>query len=161
PGIDGKGTLSKSSAVAVGACVAAAQDDHVFALGGDFFFSDCVTRHSPILLREIVHSEMNAVQLASWHLEGTGLSCATGQDQGIKVGTQLFHRHVESHVGVGLEDNSFFRHQVQPTANNRLFELEIGNTVGEQSADAICSFKHCDRVTDLVQLGGTRQTSGA
>ena len=74
----------------------------MFALGGDFLFGDGVTRYATVLLRQIVHGEVNAIQLTSWHRKIPSLSCSTGQNESIEIRAEFFNRDVEANVGVGL-----------------------------------------------------------
>src|SRR5438067_4142301 len=58
-------------------------------------------------------------------------------------------------MGIRFENNSLFRHEVEPPLHNPLLQFEIGNAVGQQSADAIGSFKYGHRVTRSIQLSRT------
>src|SRR5881409_849233 len=61
--------LPVSRAQTVRAGVAAADDDHSLAHGRDWLLGDGIAGVALVLLDEVVHGQMDAQQLASWHRE--------------------------------------------------------------------------------------------
>jgi hypothetical protein len=74
---------------------------------------------------------------------------------------QLGARDVFAHVDAGLEHDALGFHHLQAAINDRLFHLEIGNAVAQQSADAGVALEHGHGVPGPVQLLGGGQTGGA
>src|SRR5438132_7561872 len=65
--VDFEAALPVGRAQAVGAGVAAADDDDALALGRDRLLGDDITGVALALLDEVVHSRLDALQFASWH----------------------------------------------------------------------------------------------
>ncbi len=88
---------------------------------------------------------------------GTGRSRACvappARTRASKFVAEFVDRNVETHVGVGLEGDALFRHQVEPALDEPFLHLEVGNAVGQQSADAVGPLEHGDGVTHFVQVG--------
>lgn len=81
-----------AGADAVGTCIATADHDHPLAS------CENLRRYSiagvdPVLLRQELHREMHAVQVATGHIEVTRQLGATGNYECVKVGKQLRYRH--------------------------------------------------------------------
>src|SRR5918993_3224893 len=97
-------TFAVGVAEAVGARVAAAEDDDVLVLRGDL---DLRVRrepgHPPVLLHEVVHSQVNATELAARYVEVATLQGADGQHDRIVLGLELLCRRVLTNVGVRAE----------------------------------------------------------
>src|SRR5437879_3556494 len=107
------GPLANGRSMTVRAGIASSKDDHAFAVSRYLFLANYrVACCSPILLREIFHSKMNAVQFAARNRQITSLRCPATENQPIKVPAQFLHRQVHAHVGIGLKNNSLFGHEV-------------------------------------------------
>jgi hypothetical protein len=61
----------------------------------------------------------------------------------------------------GLEVDTLGSHKVNTTLNNLLVKLHVGDTVHEQTTDAVSTFIYGDSVASLVKLISTSQTSRA
>ena len=147
------GSLPESRTVAVRARIPAAQYDHSLALGGDGLTRNLpVSGHPPVLLRQVIHGQVDAVQLPARYGKVSGLGGPARQNQGVEVASQILHRHVESDVGPGLEEDTLFPQQIEAAPHHPLLQLEIGNSIGQQPPDAVGSFEHGDPVAHLVQL---------
>ena len=95
---------------------------------------------------------MNAFQLASGNLEVARLFGAAGQQDGVIVPGEGFHRHIHAHVRVGHERDALGAHLLNAAVDDVLFHLEVGNAVTQQAADAVCLFVNSDGVTGAAQL---------
>ena len=99
-------------AEAVGAGVAAADDDDVLAGGGDeAIVRDAVALAAPVLLRQVLHREVHARQLAAGNRQIARLAGAAGEHDGVEVAEQRARRHVHADVRVGPEHDAFRPHQ--------------------------------------------------
>ncbi len=99
-------------AEAVGARVAAAQDDHVLVSGGDL---DLGLRREPgdppVLLHEVVHRRVDAAELAARHVEVAALQGADGEYDGVELALELPGSRVLADVGVRPELDPLLLHQ--------------------------------------------------
>jgi hypothetical protein len=83
---DGPGAVAVGGADAVGAGVAAADDDDVLAVGADeVFVGDIDALHALGVGAQEVHGEVDAVVAAPGHVEVAGLLRAAGEHDGVVV----------------------------------------------------------------------------
>src|SRR5258706_806052 len=104
---------------------------------------------------------MNSLQLAAGNGEVSRLSRAATQDDGVKLAAEVFDLDVEADVGVGDELDAFFLHDADAAEDDFFFELEVGDAVGEQAADAVGALEDGDVVAGFVELCGGAQAGGA
>ena len=62
---------------------------------------------------------------------------AAAQDDRVEIAAKVFDLHVLADVGVGLEGDPFVFHQLDAAIDDPLFELEVGDAVHQQAADAV------------------------
>ena len=87
----GSCALAVSRADAVGACVAAADDEDMFPVGSDsFFVFELFSRQHFVLLREIVECEVNAGEFASRDVKVARRRCACAETPGVKAFGEFF-----------------------------------------------------------------------
>ena len=105
----------------------------------------CPSTTSPaiaaVLLGQILHGEVNSLQLTPRHGEVAGTFRAARQQQGVKLAAQIFHRNVLAHVRARLEDHAFLKHLVEPPVEDGFLHLEIRNAIAQQASDAIGLFE--------------------
>ncbi len=159
---DGGGALSEGGAEAVGAGVAAAEDDDVFIFGVDELIGGYgVALVSAVLLGEVIHGEVDAFELSSRDVEVAGFGGAAAEDDGVEVTAEVVEFDIETDVGVGEEGDSFGLEEVDTAVDDLFFEFEIGDAVGEESADAVGAFEDGDGVPGLVELSGAGESGGS
>src|SRR5688572_20329167 len=96
-------------AEAVSAGVAAAEDDDVLAFGGNkLLIGDLVAEVALVLQGQVIHGEMDALELAAGDGEVAGFGCAAAEDDCVKITTEVFNLDVEADVGAGDELDAFF-----------------------------------------------------
>src|SRR5215204_3696208 len=130
---DRSAALAVGVAEAVRARVAAAEDDDVLASGGDRDLH--VGREAcdpPVLLHQVVHREMDAAEIAAWHVEVSSLQ---GAD-----------------VGVGAELDPFLLHYGDAAVDDPLFDLVVGDAVPEEATDPIVLLEDDGGVPGPVEL---------
>ena len=82
--------LAVGGAEAVGAGVAAADDDDVLARGGDeLLVGDLVALAATVLQRQVLHREMDARQLAARHRQVARQRRAASEDDRVESGAEL------------------------------------------------------------------------
>ena len=94
-----------------------------------------------VLLRQELHREMNAVELASGHRKIARLLGPAGEHQKVIVVEQAVDRDRHSDFHVRAENDALDFHLFDAAVDDRLFELEIGNAVTEQAADPVRLFE--------------------
>ena len=150
-------------AEAVGARVAASDDDDTLAGGADrrgleHPLADEIRR------LEVVHREMDPAKIPSRHQQVAWAGGAGGEHDCVELPTQLpdgDHGRIPSgstgNLRVGergrrpdgrpdAELGPFVLHLCQPAVEHGLFELELGDAVAEQPADALGTLEDHDRV---------------
>jgi hypothetical protein len=153
--VDRLRALAVGGAEAVGAGVAAADDHDVLVLGRDeLALLDGVTFAALVLQRQVVHREVDALELAARDRQVAADRHAAGEHDGVERPGQLLGVGRHADVGAGLEDDPFPLHQAQAAIQDRLLHLELGDAVAHQPADAVGALEHRDAVAGLVQLIG-------
>ena len=158
----GERLLAVDGAKAVGAGVAAADDDD--ALAGCENLERRIERVAMaalVLLRQEFHGEMDSLQLTAGNFEIARMLGAARQNDGVKVAAQIFDRNVRADFGVGDELHAFGGHLFEAAVDDVLFQLELGDAVAQQSADAVCFFVDRDRVSGAAKLLSRGQTCRA
>src|ERR1051326_8256884 len=119
-------------AQAIGARIAAPDDDHTFAGSENL---DCRIDHvamaALVLLRQEFHGKMNSLQLAAGNFEIARSFGAARQHNGIEVAAQIFDRDVAADFRIGDELYALGRHLFQATINDVFLELELWNSVAK------------------------------
>ena len=138
-------------AQAIRSGIAPADDHHAFARGQDLPLHN-IAGAAAVLLGQILHGEVNSLQLAPRHGEVAGTFRAARQQQGVELAAQIFHRHVLAHVRARLEDHALLKHLVEAPVKDGFLHLEIRNAIAQQAADAIGLFEQGHRMPGAVQL---------
>jgi hypothetical protein len=152
--LDALGALALRGAEAVGAGVAAAEDDHVLVLGGDEVGGRLVAEHVLVGHGQVRHGRVDALELASGDVEVAGLRRAAAEDDGVELLAEVLDADVDADVGVSLEDDAGLFHQLDAAEDDALLELEVGDAVHQQPADAVRALEDGDEVPGLIELGG-------
>src|SRR5690606_3745840 len=133
-------TIRRANAVAPG--VASAYHDHVLSPCVDLtnrLGRQVVARHTPVLLVQVVPGKVNPVQVAAAHLEVPRLRRAHADLYRIVL-FELFDGYVDPDVRPRDEPDAFLLHDGQAAVDDPLFELEVGDAVPKQPADAVVAF---------------------
>ena len=145
----------------IGTRVAAADDDDVLVASSDWIIvGDVGLMAAPILRRQILHREVNALKLAARHGQVARNRRSAGEDDGVEFAAELLHRQIDADVHTGPESHPFLAHQHQAPIEHLFFELELGNAVAQQPTNAIGPLQHGDPVPGAIQLirrGETRR----
>ena len=67
---------------------------------------------------------------------------ATGQQDGIVLLGQGLHWNVHAHMRIGDERDTLRAHLLNPAIDNVLLQLEVGNAVAQQPANAVVLLVH-------------------
>jgi hypothetical protein len=144
----------------VGAGVAAAEDHHPAALGRDGF-RDLSPRLAPVLIDEIRHGKLDALEPASRDCEiprRLGTQC---QANGIVLLPQRGEGQVNADVGPGAKGDPLRLELLSAAPDLVLGELEVGEAIDHETADGGVALEDSNQVARTVQLLGGRQPGGA
>ena len=158
-------------AEAVGAGVAAADDDDALAFGA--YLGGRVaggveaagvhghTLVAVVLLGEILHGEVGAVQVAAGDFEVAGGGGAAAEGDGVEVVDEVVGGDVLADKGAGDELDSLCGHDVDALLDELVAELEVGDAEAEEAADEMVAFVDGDEVAGAVELLGAGEAGGA
>ena len=141
---------------AVGAGIAAADHDDVLALCGDgaggcrLVFA--VAGIALVLLRQEVHREMNAAEIAAEDLQVARLLGAAGQRNRVEFLDQRAERHVSPDLDPGAEFHALGLHLTDTAVDQPLLHFEVGDPVAQQATDAVGLFEQRDPMSGARQL---------
>ena len=156
------GALTVGRAQTVGAGVSSAQDDHPFALGVDpFVIGYLFAGQHPVLLGEVLHGQVDSLQVSSRNVQFPGLGTPAGQADRVELGEQTVHRVIDADIGVGQEGDALFGHQVDAALDHALLQLEFGDAQDEKTADIAGPLNDRHQVPGAVQLLGGGQAGRA
>ena len=87
-----------------------------------------------VLLRQEVHGEMDAVELAARHGEIAGMLGAAGEQHGVIVALELLDGEIAADMDVAMEGDAFGLHLLDAALDDIFLHLEVGDAVAEQAA---------------------------
>ena len=129
--------LADRGADAVRAGVAAADHHHVLAAGEDRrHVAERLVGDAAVLLRQEVHGEMDAVELAARDRQVARASRRRRQHDRVVAFGDALDRHADADMGVVVEDDALGFHLRDAPVDVTLLHLEVGDAVGEQAAGA-------------------------
>ena len=158
----GRRLLPMRRAQAIRARIAAADDDHVLAGGENLVSAPRSPAHALVLLRQKIHREMDALQLAA--RDGQIARLLGAHRQHDRRRNRLRRSSSETLTPMcALVTNSTPSAAIcsRRRSMHVLLHLEIGNAVAQQSADAVGFLEHRHRVPGARQLlrrGQARRT---
>ncbi len=151
--------LPVGGAQAVGAGVAAADDDHVPAGRRDRRLGQVALLH-PVGRDEVVHGRIDAGQLAAGHRQVPRHRRAAGEQHRVVRRAQLVAADVAADLVGRQEPGALGPHLLNPLVQHPLLHLELGDAVAQQAADAVVALEHGDVVPGPSELLGRRQAGG-
>ena len=109
---------------------------------------------------------MHARQVGAGDAKLARLAGAHAQHDRMEAAAQMIGRNIDADVDVHLELDAFEHQLFEPAVENLLFQLEVGNSVAEQSAQAVAPLEDDNVVPLPGQLlrggkpGGARADHG-
>ena len=161
--MDALAALAVDGAQAVGAGVAAADDDDVLVAGRDEFrVVDRVAGDPPVLAGQELHREVDALELAPFDRQVARLGRAAAEADRVELGRAARRAVTSTPTLVAWpEDDALGLHLLEPAVEEPLFHLEVGDAVAEQAADAVGALEDGDRVAGAGKLLGAGQARRA
>src|SRR5687768_699825 len=133
--VDRSRALTMGGAKAVRTGVAAADDRDTLACSRDLSVGlDEFSFTAAVLLREVIDSEMDALQLASRDRKIARLCRPGGKHHCVELASQLGHLHVHADVLTRAKLDALVGHQGQPAIEEPFLELEFGDSVAQKPA---------------------------
>ena len=139
------------SSQTVGASIATTDDDDMLACNIDGRSFQVALLHF-VSQWQVLHSLVNASQLATRHRKITPCSCAARQDHRVVRCHQDIDVNVLPDDCIGPELGTFCFHLLNAPINVALLHLEFGNAITKQSANAISTLKHGDFMPSTSEL---------
>ncbi len=96
-------------------------------------------------------------QIPAGHVDVAGLGASAAEHDGVEIAAKIGHLDVAADIGVGNKIDSLFLHDLHSAIDEAFFKLEVGDSVHQQSADAVGPFKNRDGMPGLVELRRARQ----
>ena len=152
-------TLAQRRGDAVGAGVAAADDDNVLALGRDLVVMAVQQRLGGST--KVVDGKNHAFGIGARSGNGAGSGSAHGNDNRIEVGLQPFSHSRIGRIGVQLDGDAVFLQELDTAVHHFLGKLHVGNAVHKKAAGAIVALEHGYLASQFHQLPSGTQAAGA
>src|SRR5262249_17299625 len=117
--------------------------------------------HAPVLLRQIIHGEMDAAELAPRNRQVAPLFGAAGEHHRVIVVDEFCRRPIGTDMGSVWEDPAFRLHLRDTARDDVLLHLEVGNAVREQAAGLGIFLEYMDVMPgtgELLRAGEARRT---
>ena len=89
-------------------------------------WSDTCRLRTTVLLRQKIHGEVDAVQLAAGHGQVARVLGAAGEQDGVMIAAQVFDRNIAADVRVGDELHAFGAHLLQRRSMRCFSILKFG-----------------------------------
>ena len=105
-----------------------------------------------VLLGEEFHGEAHAGEFEAGDADGARIFGAAREDDLVEVFEQAGDRDGDADFDRGAEFHAFGHHLHEAAVDEVLFELEIGDAVAKQAADAVILLEHRDVVAGARQL---------
>ena len=132
---DRQRALAERGADAVGAGVAAADDDDVLAVGEDRLAAiGGFAADAAVLLRQVIHGEVDALELAAGHRQVAALFGAAGEHHGVVFADELLGIDIDADMRAIMEDHALALHLRDAAVDVMLLHLEVGNAVAQKPA---------------------------
>jgi hypothetical protein len=100
----------------------------------------------------MLHSQMHAVEVATFDLAVASPQGADGQHHGVEPVAQIVHRQVDPDFTFGDETRSFRTHLGQALVQRRLLQLVLGDAVAQQATQPVIALVDRHVVTRSREL---------
>ena len=151
--------MAHGGADAIGAGVAAADDDDVAILGGDEAAVAVLIEDRLRVRGEEVHGEMDAFERTALDGKVAGLGGAGAEDDGVEVVHQFLRRNVLADLGVANKNDAFVLHLLDAAKHDFLLvEFHVRDAVHEEPTGAVGALEDGDVMAGAVELGGGAKT---
>jgi hypothetical protein len=127
--------LAKGGTDAVRSGIAAADHDHMLPSRQDRLALDWrFAADPPVLLRQIIHGEVNALELAPWHRQFARLFGPAGEHDRVVLRKELMRVEIDTDMSAVMKHDAFRLHLRDTPVDVMLLHLEIRNAVAQEAA---------------------------
>src|SRR5690606_35445478 len=134
----------------------AAYDHDVLALGGDL--RRTVTLTVPVRRHQVLHREVDTGQVATGRRRVVPAAQRThGEHHGVVTLPQILDGDVDTHLAAGDERRALVAQLRQPSVEDLLLHLELGDAVPQQPSEPIVALEDRHLVARTRQLLRRRQ----
>src|SRR5580658_5334498 len=105
-----------------------------------------------VLLGQELHGVVDAFELAAGDRQVARMLRAAAQQDRVLFLLERLHIHIHANVRIANEGHAFVAHLLDAAVDDVFFELEVGNAVAEQAADAVVLLVDRDGVSGAAQL---------
>ena len=152
---DALAALTMSRSDAVGARIAAADDQYILSFGGNaLVLREFHASEDTVLLREQFEGEMHAFQFAARGLEIAGGGSAGGDDDSVVIAGYAGHSGFSGYSGIILKLDALLLQQGDAAIDDGLVELEIGDAVAQEATGSFVLLEDGDLIAHQVQVVG-------
>ena len=145
--------MPEGRADAVRGGIAAADDDHVLAVGEDRRLArDVLVAETAVLLGEIGHGVIDAGEVLAGQLRIARLLGAGAQQDGVEFIVQAGERLRHPDIDAVMEGDALGFHLPHAAVDMVLLHLEVGDAVAEQPAGLRLPLEHVHLVADAGEL---------
>ena len=139
----------------VGTCITTTDNQDILALAVDqFILRELHACKDSVLLREEFEGEINTLQFSSWNLQVAGCRSTRRYHVGIKALWQLG----DIYLLIVFELDAFLFEKTEAAVDDTLVELEVWNTIAQQTTGILTCLKDCYLISLVVQLIGSYQS---
>ena len=161
---DGLGAVTDGGTDAVVTGVTTTDDDDVLALSRDVgLVGELGVEERLCVLVQELHGEVHALEVAVGDGQVTGDGCTSGQDDSVVLCAERFEGWLalSADSDTSHELDALGSEEVNTTLDDLLVELHVGDTVHEQTTNAVGALEDGDFVAALVELVGGSETCRA
>ncbi|CDA67129.1 putative uncharacterized protein [Segatella copri CAG:164] len=144
-----------SSSDTVGTRITTTDYQYILALAvNQFVLRELHTGEDTVLLRKQLEGEINTLQFSSRNFQVAGCRC-TGR---YHVGIEAFRQLGNVNMLVVSEFNTLLFEKTETAVDDALVELEVWNTITQQTTGILTSLENCYLISHVVQLVGSYQS---
>ena len=108
-------------------------------------------RHAAVLLRQEIHREMHAAEIAAGDRQIARLLGAAGEHDGVVAVDELLRFDVDADIHIAMELDAFGLHLRDAPLDVNLLHFKVGNAVAQQAAG------FCLPLEDMHLVSGARE----
>src|SRR5437899_1805396 len=101
---------------------------------------------------EEFHGEVNTLQIPALDTQVTGVGSSKTKHHRVELLAEFSCWRVDAYGGVRNKLQPLFSDQVDAPLHDGFVKLHVGNTIHEQTTDAVGAFVHGHRVAGAIQL---------
>ena len=139
----------------VGTRITTTDDQDILSLAGDtLILGELHASQHSVLLREEFEGEIDTLQLTSRNLQVT----SGRSTRRYHVGIEAFWQLSDIYLLIIFELDAFFLQETETAVDDNLVELEVWNTISQQTTCVLTSLEYSYLISLMIQLVGSYQS---